>query len=202
MANAKAKRGHSKEKRSDCPLVTLALVLDGQGFPKRSETFEGNVSEPKTLAALLARLSRSRRGSGATVVLDAGLATEENIAWLREQSYRYLVVSRSPKKVFDDEEATLIKEDGKVRIRAQRVFDPVPHRTRHRPDPAIHSSQQHFVGAPLPHAGLHVPVSDTKLRDLEVGEEGCDLKNRQCAEVCCSAQSFLEIYRILDFSRT
>jgi transposase len=122
-ANAKAKRGHSKEKRSDCPLVTLALVLDGQGFPKRSGTFEGNVSEPKTLAALLARLSRSRAGSGATVVLDAGLATEENIAWLREQGYRYLVVSRSPKKVFDDEEATLIKEDGKVRIRAQRVLD-------------------------------------------------------------------------------
>lgn len=122
-ANAKAKRGHSKEKRSDCPLVTLALVLDGQGFPKRSATFEGNVSEPKTLAALLARLSGSRGGSGATVVLDAGLATEENIAWLREQGYRYLVVSRSPKKVFDDEEATLIKEDGKVCIRAQRVFD-------------------------------------------------------------------------------
>jgi len=36
-ANPKAKRGHSKEKRSDCPLVTLALVLDGSGFPKRSE---------------------------------------------------------------------------------------------------------------------------------------------------------------------
>jgi len=122
-ANAKANRGHSKEKRSDCPLVTLALVLDGQGFPKRSETFEGNVSEPKTLAALLARLSRSRGRSGATVVLDAGLATEENIAWLREQGYRYLVVSRSPKKIFDDDQATLIKDDGKVCIRAQRVLD-------------------------------------------------------------------------------
>ena len=35
--NPKAKHGHSKEKRSDCPLVTLALVLDASGFPKRSE---------------------------------------------------------------------------------------------------------------------------------------------------------------------
>ena len=31
-ANPKARRGHSKEKRSDCPLVTLGLVLDGSGF--------------------------------------------------------------------------------------------------------------------------------------------------------------------------
>jgi transposase len=122
-ANGKAKRGHSKEKRSDCPLVTLALVLDGQGFPKRSATFEGNVSEPKTLAAMLERFSQSGGEPRATVVLDAGLATEANIVWLKEQGYRYLVVSRSPKKIFDEEEATLIKEDGKVCIRAQRVLD-------------------------------------------------------------------------------
>jgi hypothetical protein len=39
---AKAKRGRSKEKRSDCPLVTLGLVLDVGGFPKRSRIFAGN----------------------------------------------------------------------------------------------------------------------------------------------------------------
>jgi len=41
--------GHSKEKRHDCPLVTLALVLDGSGFSRRSRIFPGNVSEPDTL---------------------------------------------------------------------------------------------------------------------------------------------------------
>jgi len=41
QGNPKAKRGRSKEKRSDAPLVTLALVLDGSGFVKRSEFFEG-----------------------------------------------------------------------------------------------------------------------------------------------------------------
>jgi transposase len=35
-SNPKAKRGHSKEKRSDCPLLTLALIVDEQGFPKYS----------------------------------------------------------------------------------------------------------------------------------------------------------------------
>ncbi|MDY0282549.1 MAG: transposase, partial [Salinivirgaceae bacterium] len=47
--NAKAAHGHSKEKRSDCPLVTLGLVLDGSGFVRRSRMFEGNVSEAVTL---------------------------------------------------------------------------------------------------------------------------------------------------------
>jgi hypothetical protein len=37
--NVKARRGHSKEKRSDCPLVTLALMLDGSGFLRRSRIF-------------------------------------------------------------------------------------------------------------------------------------------------------------------
>ena len=48
-ANKLGKQGRSKEKRTDCPLVTLALMLDSSGFPKSSQVFEGNVSEPSTL---------------------------------------------------------------------------------------------------------------------------------------------------------
>ena len=39
-----ASHGHSKEKRSDCPLLTLALVLDGSGFVRRSEVMAGKIS--------------------------------------------------------------------------------------------------------------------------------------------------------------
>ena len=45
----KAKRGHSKERRRDCPLLTLALVLDGSGFVRKSKVFAGNVREHRTL---------------------------------------------------------------------------------------------------------------------------------------------------------
>ena len=72
----KAKRGHSKEKRSDCPLVTLAMALDGSGFPRRSRVFAGNASEPVTLKDMLTGLGAP---SGATVVMDAGIATEANL---------------------------------------------------------------------------------------------------------------------------
>ena len=55
-ANALAAHGHSKEKRSDCPLVTLGLVLDSSGFPRRSHVYEGNVSEPATLSEMIHNL--------------------------------------------------------------------------------------------------------------------------------------------------
>jgi hypothetical protein len=86
-ANPKAKLGRSKEKRNDCPLVTLGLVLDGSGFPRKSRIFTGNVSEGDTLEAMLTGLGVAR---GAIVVMDAGIASEENISWLKEHHYRYL----------------------------------------------------------------------------------------------------------------
>ncbi|RLA43398.1 MAG: IS1634 family transposase [Gammaproteobacteria bacterium] len=117
---AKAKRGRSKEKRSDCPLFTLGLVLDGSGFPRASEFFAGNASEPDTLQAMLAGLN-SRPGS--IVVMDAGIASEANITWLLEQGYRYLVVSRKRQREFDPEQAVMVKEEPGQTVRIQRVVN-------------------------------------------------------------------------------
>jgi len=114
----KAKRGRSKEKRFDCPLITLGLVLDGSGFPRRSQLFPGNVSEPQTLEDMLARLQCSKDG---TVVMDAGIATEANIAWLKDQGYRYLVVSRKRRRDFDESQAVTVKETAAQKVRIQRV---------------------------------------------------------------------------------
>ena len=121
--NANAALGRSKEKRSDCPLVTLALVLDGSGFPRRSEVFAGNASEPQTLAQMVNKLTAKEAHAVPTVVLDAGLATEENIAWLVEHGYRYLVVSRKRHREFNADEAVLVKGDGDLRVYAQRIVN-------------------------------------------------------------------------------
>ncbi|MCX8521816.1 MAG: hypothetical protein ORN28_09815 [Rhodoferax sp.] len=53
QSNGKARHGRFKEKRTDCPLVTLGLVLDGSGFVHRSQTFAGNVSEGPALQVML-----------------------------------------------------------------------------------------------------------------------------------------------------
>jgi len=103
--NEGAQYGRSKEKRFDCPLVTLGLMLDGSGFVRRSEVFEGSVSEGGTLPGMLEKLDAPQ---GALVVMDAGIASEENIEWLREQGFKYLVVSRKRKREFEMARATKI----------------------------------------------------------------------------------------------
>ena len=57
----KAQRGHSKEGRTDAPLLTLGLVLDASGFVRRSSVFAGNVTEATTLGAMLESLGASAR---------------------------------------------------------------------------------------------------------------------------------------------
>jgi len=120
-ANSNAAYGRSKEKRSDCPLVTLALVLDSSGFVKKSEIFPGNASEPKTLEKMIHKLSSKESKRPSTVVLDAGIATEENIAWLVESGYCYIVVSRKRNRQFDETQAQVIKETADNKISVQRV---------------------------------------------------------------------------------
>jgi transposase len=121
---SKAKRGHSKECRSDCPLVTLAMALDGSGFPRRTRVFAGNASEPATLKDMLSGLDAA---PGATVVMDAGIATEANLTWLRAQGYHYVVVSRLRERQFDAALATEVQSAGNVKIKLQRVLDEQGH---------------------------------------------------------------------------
>lgn len=98
--NQKAQFGRSKEKRSDCPLVTLGLVLDGDGFPCRSQVFPGNASEPGTLEEMLDGLKGNdkARQIKPVIIMDAGIASADNIAWLKAHDYTYLAVSREKYK--------------------------------------------------------------------------------------------------------
>lgn len=119
--NKKAKFGKSKEKRSDCPLVTLGLVLDGDGFPKRSRVFEGNVSEGKTLEKMLLGLQKEPSLIKPLIIVDAGIATEDNLEWLRDNHCDYLAVSRRRKREIPEELASrmvTVKENKESLVRA------------------------------------------------------------------------------------
>ena len=123
--NELAAHGRSKEKRSDCPLVTLGLVLDSSGFPRRSHVYKGNVSEPLTLSEMLCDLEKGRplNGIKPTVVMDAGIATEDNIAWLKEHQYHYLVVSRKRHREFDESASIVVKKDKDCTVRVHKKID-------------------------------------------------------------------------------
>lgn len=120
--NGKAHFGRSKEKRSDCPLVTLGLVLDADGFPKRSDTFDGNVSEPGTLEGMIHSLSSPDMLRKPLIVVDAGLATEANLQWLKDHRYGYIVVSRKKKTEMPQGlPMVTVREDNQRLIRAALI---------------------------------------------------------------------------------
>ena len=70
-----ARFGRSKEKRSDCPLVVLALVVNVEGFIKYSSILQGNVADSKTLVEMIDNLRTvtGTREKRAIVVIDAGI---------------------------------------------------------------------------------------------------------------------------------
>ena len=126
-AQPQAKRGHSKEKRSDCPLLTLGLMLDASGFVRRSQVFAGNVREHRTLAGMLEALDAP---AGALVVMDRGVATEAAIEWLRDNRYRYLVVSRERHRQFDADAAVAVRTQSNQTVHLHKVVSTDPGEVR------------------------------------------------------------------------
>ena len=115
-----AQRGHSKEQRSDCKLLTLGLVLDAGGFVRRSRVFAGNVREDRTLAAMLGAL---KTPPGSLVVIDRGIATEAQVTWLKDNDYRYIVVSRERQRRFDADTALAHRTRGGETVQLEQVAD-------------------------------------------------------------------------------
>ena len=122
-----AQRGHSKDKRTDCPLLTLALVLDSSGFVRRSQVFAGNVREHHTVAEMLEALNAPRE---ALVVMDRGIATEDRVQWLRDNGYRYLVVSRERIRQFDPDAAQRIDTAQRQGVHLHKVVSEDGHEAR------------------------------------------------------------------------
>ena len=96
----KAKHGRSKEKRSDCKLLVLALCINVAGFIRYSSILAGNTSDPDSLPDMIDTLSQKTRtpsdpNQKVLVCLDAGIATEDNLAKIKEKGYNYLCVSRT-----------------------------------------------------------------------------------------------------------
>jgi transposase len=123
-ASSKAQFGVSKEKRSDCRLVTLGLVINQHGFLKRSQLLPGNVSEPRTLIEAIKQLSSQDDLFKPTIVMDAGIATEDNLSWLRENGYTYIVSARQKAPSVEPQgDAVLAGRDNHVKVMELPVQD-------------------------------------------------------------------------------
>lgn len=110
LSNPQARRGYSRDRRSDCKQVVVGLVLGLEGFPKAHEVFDGNRTDKTTVDEMLTVLeNRVGIKGGATVVVDRGMAYDENLQQIRAHGYHYIVASRQGERMihvdeFEDEE--------------------------------------------------------------------------------------------------
>ena len=98
LGNPKAKFGRSKEKRYDCKLLTLGLIIDEHGFPEKTMFFEGSQSEPETLEKMIKSLMEDNLqyvDHKPHIIVDAGISTAENLAFLKAEGFKYIVVSKA-----------------------------------------------------------------------------------------------------------
>ena len=107
--NELAERGYSREHRSDCKQIVLALVVTPDGFPLYHEVFAGNTNDatafPKIVGTMESRFGPARR----VWVLDRGIAKEPNLNYLRERGQSFLV--GTPRSQLTDFEAELCTQD-------------------------------------------------------------------------------------------
>jgi len=97
--NGQAKRGYSRDHRPDCKQVLVGLILDGDGFPKAHEIFDGNRQDRSTVEEMLGVLEkRTGRKPGTMVVVDRGMAYREDLEQIQAHGMYYLVAGRQAER--------------------------------------------------------------------------------------------------------
>ena len=94
--NAQAQRGHSRDHRPDCKQVCIALVVTREGMPLGYEVFAGNRVDVTTVEDIVATMEKRFGLAQRVWVMDRGMASADNLAWLQASGRRYLIgASRS-----------------------------------------------------------------------------------------------------------
>jgi hypothetical protein len=90
---AKRRHGYSRDRRSDCPQVVIALVVTPEGLPLAYEVLPGNTKDNQTLRQFLAKIEAQYGKAQRVWVMDRGIPTEEVLAEMRQSDppVRYLV---------------------------------------------------------------------------------------------------------------
>jgi transposase len=109
-ANPQAQRGYSRDHRPDCKQVCIALVVTFDGFPLGYEVFAGNTHDSRTLQTIVATMEARHGILGRVWITDRGMASAENMAWLRQTGRRYII--GAPKSELKKFGADLVRPDG------------------------------------------------------------------------------------------
>jgi transposase len=102
----KAKHGYSRDQRSDCRQVVIALIVTVEGLPLAYEVLAGNRSDKTTLTEFLEKIQSMYGKARRVWVMDRGIPTKATLAQMRRDGVAYLV--GTPKTLLGQLEAELL----------------------------------------------------------------------------------------------
>jgi transposase len=117
-----AKRGYSRDKRPDCVQVNIALVVTREGMPLGYEVFPGNTTDVTTVQEIVERMELRFGRAHRVWVMDRGMASAKNLAWLNATGRRYVIgtpraeLRRFAAQIVDKSNWRQIREDVQVKI--------------------------------------------------------------------------------------
>ena len=109
LKNAKAARGYSRDQRSDCKQVCIGLVCTPEGLPLNYEVFAGNRADVTTVEEIVRKMEERFGQAERVWVMDRGMVSEANIAFLRSRQALYIV--GTPKSQLRAYEAQLAEKE-------------------------------------------------------------------------------------------
>ena len=116
------RRGYSRDHRPDCVQVNVALVVTRQGMPLGYEIFAGNTTDVETVEQIVGRMEERYGRASRVWVMDRGMVSAENIAWLRRTGRRYVIgtprseLRRWARELAEQRNWRQIREDVRVKI--------------------------------------------------------------------------------------
>lgn len=117
-----AKRGYSRDHRPDCVQVNIALVVSREGMPLGYEIFPGNTTDVTTVQQIVEKMEDRFGKANRVWVMDRGMVSAENIAWLNSTGRRYVIgtaraeLGRFAKQITEKTDWRQIREDIEVKI--------------------------------------------------------------------------------------
>jgi transposase len=85
------KRGYSRDHRPDCVQVNVAMVVTREGLPLGYEIFAGNTTDVETVEEIVEQMERRYGKAQRVWVMDRGMVSAENLAWLQHSGRRYVI---------------------------------------------------------------------------------------------------------------
>jgi transposase len=176
--NEQAQRGYSRDHRPDCKQVNIALVVTRCGLPLGYEVFAGNTHDSQTVKHIVETMEKRHGKADRVWVMDRGMASEENLDFLKQGGRRYILGTPKPQlrkfeKQLLEDDWTTVRDGVEAKVcpapGGDEVFILCRSAERRNKDRAIHALFETRLESGL--EALKKSCQDRKRKPVEVAKQ-------------------------------